>query len=464
MKKNLFFIGAGGIGMAALERYFLAKGYNVAGYDLTETPLTDQLSREGVEINYTGSVEAVPIAFRDPSTTLVVYTPAVPSTLPCFEWFRDNGFEIIKRAALLGYVTRDSYSLCFAGTHGKTSTSSLAAHILTLTPKAGCNAFVGGILRNHNSNFLLCQDSDISVIEADEFDRSFHKLEPSVAVVTSTDPDHLDIYGNETEYLEAFSVFTSLVKENGFLVKHTNLQFTERVKPSVKVYTYTGDVTEEADFRPLKVERKGNHYLFDLRFPDGSIVRDLELGVPVRINVDNSIAAIAAVYLSGNFNETSVREALLSYKGVERRFEVRWEEKKSPYRVIIDDYAHHPSEIETSIRTVKEMFPGREITVAFQPHLYTRTRDFAPQFARALDNAHKVILVSLYPAREVPIPGISSHTILDLVSNHQKQFIDKENFPFLIKNCNFDVLLTLGAGDLPNYIAETVKLLEKESS
>lgn len=460
MKNNIFFIGAGGIGMAALERYFLAKGYNVAGYDLTPSALTAALEKEGVEINYSGDVEAIPQAFRNPDDTLVVYTPAVPVDLPCFKWFRDNGFDIVKRAKLLGVITRDSYSLCFAGTHGKTTTSSIASFILDNTPGVGCNAFLGGILRNINSNFILNSESDITVVEADEFDRSFHNLHPSVAVITSADPDHLDIYGNAEEYRRSFSHFTSLIKENGYLLLHKGVEIKPEVKESVKIFTYSMGGCEECDFKAFNISRDGSRLVFDISFPDGMVMKNVVLGTPVVINVENSLAAIGAIWLSGNFSEKATRTALEMFKGVERRFEIRWEEKSERKRIIIDDYAHHPEEIKASIASVRQMFPGRNLTVAFQPHLYTRTRDFANEFAEALSKADEVVLVDLYPARELPLPGISSHTILNLIKNGKKAFVKKENFPDFIKNSNFEILLTLGAGDLPNYIPETITMLE----
>lgn len=458
-KRNIFFVGAGGIGMAALERYFLAKGFKVGGYDLTPSKLTHALENEGVAINYEGSLESVPSDFRDPSDTLVVYTPAVPFSLECLEWFGNNGFEILKRSEVLGMITRSTKGICFAGTHGKTTSSSIAAHILNLTPGVGCNAFLGGVLRNYGSNLILSETSPFSVIEADEFDRSFHRLAPYIAVVSSADPDHLDIYGDEKEYLASFSYFTSLIKDNGFLLIHTGLKVEPKIKPTVKSYTYSSDGTK-ADFMAGNIRREGNRLVFDMKFPDGSEIKDFRLGVPVYINIDNSVAAMGSVWLAGVFNENAAKEALLTYKGAERRFEIRWEEDKTDGRIIIDDYAHHPKEIEASLKSVRSMFPGRKITVVFQPHLYTRTRDFADEFASALSLADEAVLVDLYPARELPIPGISSFTILDKINLQKKSFTNKENFPKYIKNSNFDVLLTLGAGDLPNYIPDLIESLE----
>lgn len=460
-KKNIFFVGAGGIGMAALERYFLAKGFCVGGYDLTPSVLTQALENEGVEMNYVGDSESIPKKFRTPSDTLVVYTPAVPTNLGSLVWFRENGFEILKRSEVLGVITRSTKGICFAGTHGKTTSSSIAAHILNLTPGVGCNAFLGGILRNYGSNLILSETSPFSVIEADEFDRSFHRLSPYIAVITSADPDHLDIYGDEKEYLASFSHFTSLIKENGYLLLHNGLKVKPDVKPSVKLFSYSSD-GKQADFMATNIRREGNRLIFDISFPDGSDIKDFKLGVPIYINIDNSVAAIGAVWLAGVFDETAVKEALLTYKGAERRFELRWEENCPDGRVIIDDYAHHPKEIEASIKSIRSMFPDRKLTVAFQPHLYSRTKDFADEFAHVLEGADEVVLVNLYPAREAPIPGISSYTILDKISLEKKCYVEKENFPKYIKNSNFDVLLTLGAGDLPNYLPPLIELLEEK--
>lgn len=461
MKDKVFFVGAGGIGMAALERYCLSRKMKVGGYDLTPTELTRQLIEEGVEINYEGSVESIPDAFRNPADTLVVYTPAVNSNLPALKWFEENGFEIIKRSVFLGRVTENSRALCFAGTHGKTTTSAICAHILNMTPGVGCNAFLGGILKNYNSNLILSETSPFSVIEADEFDRSFHTLKPYVAIITSCDPDHLDIYKTEENYREAFSHFTSLIRENGFLLLHKGVKLTPRTKKSVASYTYSSN-GEDADFMAQNIRFENRTFVFDLKLPDGTVVKDLQLEKPIEINIDNSVAAAGAVWLTGSFDQDSVRKALSTYQGTDRRFDLRWEEKKSPNRIIIDDYAHHPKEIETSIKTIRKMFPEREITVAFQPHLYTRTRDFASDFAKALSLAHKVIMVDLYPAREEPIPGISSETIFNLIENEKKILIDKEYFIDTVKNSNFDCLVTLGAGNLPNYIPELIKKLEAE--
>lgn len=458
MKQKAYFVGAGGIGMAALERYCLSKGMEVGGYDRTPTELTSQLETEGVAMTFDDSAEAIPAAFRNPEETLVVYTPAVPDSHAGLRWFRDNGFEVVKRSRLLGDITRSSHGICFAGTHGKTTTSSMAAHILHSTPGVGCNAFLGGVLRNYDSNFLLSAKSPWTVIEADEFDRSFHTLSPWIAVITATDPDHLDIYGTEEAYLESFAHFTSLIRPGGFLVMHTGLKMKPRVQEGVTVYTYGTDA--DAMFRAVNIRHADGHVVFDIVLPDGNTLRDFAPGVPVEVNIDNTVAAVAACWLTGQMDTDKAREAMASFMGSKRRFELRWREERPDGRVIVDDYAHHPEELRASIRSMRLLYPGRRLTVAFQPHLYTRTRDFAPQFAEALSQADEVVMISLYPAREQPIPGISSKTILDLIDGPEKLLIDKEDFAETIKKRNFEILLTAGAGDLPDYIPALISKLE----
>ena len=440
-RPNIYFVGAGGIGMAALERYFLSKGKRVGGYDRTPTDLTRALESEGVEITYSDAAEAIPQAFRNPGETLVVYTPAVPDSHPGLQWFRANGFEVVKRAAVLGIVTRHSRSLCFAGTHGKTTTSSMAAHVLHNSP-AGCNAFLGGVLRNYGTNFILDPHSDFSVIEADEYDRSFHHLTPSVAVITATDPDHLDIYGTEDAYLESFAHFTGLIRPDGVLIVHTGLKLRPRVAPGVKVYTYSRD---EGDFHATNIRRSEGSIVFDLVMPDGSVMTDIAPGVPVEINIENAIAALAAVWAAGQLDEDCARRAMASFQGPKRRFEFHLKELG---RAIIDDYAHHPDELRQSIRSVRALYPDRRLTVAFQPHLYSRTRDFAPQFGQALSEADEVILLDIYPARELPMEGVSSQLIFDAIKGPDKTMITKEQLPETVRERGFEVLLTAGAGDI----------------
>ena len=453
--KRVYFVGVGGIGMAALARYYISKGLPVAGYDRTPSALTAELSAEGVMVSYEDSMDAVPTEFRNPADTLVVYTPAVPESNIPLSYFRENGFEVRKRAWVLGHVTRNSKGLCFSGTHGKTTTSSMAAHVLHCGP-VGCNAFLGGILKGYDSNLMLSPTSPYSVIEADEYDRSFHQLTPYVAVVNATDPDHLDIYGTEEAYLESFAHFTELIRPDGYLLVHTGLKLVPRPPEGVKTYTFGHD---DGDFHAANVRIGDGTIVFDFVYPGGTIT-DIELGVPVAINVDNAVASLAAVWLTGTLTPELAREAMASYPGVERRFEFHLKESGPAGRAIIDDYAHHPDEIRQSIASVRALYPGRKLTVAFQPHLYSRTRDFADEFAEALDAADEVALIDLYPAREQPIPGISSKTIFDKVKNQNKVMISREDFVDTMKNRNFEILLTLGAGDLNLYVPPLVEALK----
>ena len=362
--KRVYFVGVGGIGMAALARYYISKGLPVAGYDRTPSALTAELSAEGVMVSYEDSMNAVPTEFRDPADTLVVYTPAVPESNIPLSYFRENGFEVRKRAWVLGHVTRNSKGLCFSGTHGKTTTSSMAAHVLHCGP-VGCNAFLGGILKGYDSNLMLSPTSPYSVIEADEYDRSFHQLTPYVAVVNATDPDHLDIYGTEEAYLESFAHFTELIRPDGYLLVHTGLKLVPRPAEGVKTYTFGHD---DGDFHAANVRIGDGTIVFDFVYPGGTIT-DIELGVPVAINVDNAVASLAAVWLTGTLTPELAREAMASYPGVERRFEFHLKESGPAGRAIIDDYAHHPDEIRQSIASVRALYPGRKLTVAFQPQL-----------------------------------------------------------------------------------------------
>lgn len=449
---SLYFIGAGGIGMSALVRYFLAKGYRVAGYDRTSSPLTEALQSEGLEIVYDESVDLIPDYCRDPKTTLVVYTPAIPATHAGLVYFREHGFKVVKRAELLGLITQSSKGLCFSGTHGKTTTSSMAAHIFHESP-IGCNAFLGGILRNYNSNLILSDHSPFTVIEADEYDRSFHWLHPYMAVVTATDPDHLDIYGTEEAYLESFAHFTSLIQPGGCLVIKKGIKLVPRVQEGVKVYTYSA--RDGGDFHADNIRMGNGTILFDFVVPDG-VVTDVELGVPVDINIENAVAAMAIARLNGVADD-DMRRAMASFKGAKRRFEF-WVKRDD--RVMIDDYAHHPDELKASIRSVRALYPGRKLTVIFQPHLYSRTRDFAPQFAEALSMADQVILLDIYPARELPIPGVTSQLIFDRITCRDKELCLREKLLERIKECNFDILLTMGAGDIDRLLPEIASIVE----
>ncbi|MGM9832584.1 MAG: UDP-N-acetylmuramate--L-alanine ligase [Candidatus Limisoma sp.] len=449
---NIYFVGAGGIGMAALVRYYLKKGARVAGYDRTSTELTSALIKEGAEISFDDNVDTIPDYCRNAADTLVVYTPAIPDDNVILTYFRQGGFDIHKRAQVLGLITHDTKGLCFSGTHGKTTTSSLAAHILHTSP-IGCNAFLGGILRNYGSNFLLSETSEYSVIEADEFDRSFHWLSPYIAVVTATDPDHLDIYGTEEAYLESFAHFTELVRPGGALICHTGLKLRPRPAEGVKVYSYSRN---EGDFHAENIRKGNGEITFDFVAPD-TVIRDIRLGVPVDINIENAVASIAVCHLVG-VNSESIRTAVASFMGPKRRFEF-WL-KQPDGRVIIDDYAHHPDELKASIRSVRDLYPGRRLSVIFQPHLYSRTRDFAPEFAEALSHADQVLLLDIYPARELPIEGVTSQIILDRINCPDKAICNKKDLLETIKNYNFDVLLTAGAGDICNYLPEIRKIVE----
>lgn len=453
---SLYFVGAGGIGMAALERYYLAQGKRIAGYDRTPSDLTHALQQEGVHIDFDENPELIPDYCRDSERTLVVYTPAIPDTHQGLAYFREHGFEVLKRAALLGMVTRNSKGLCFAGTHGKTTTSSMAAHILH-DSGIGCNAFLGGVLRNYDSNFLLSSTSPYSVIEADEFDRSFHHLRPYIAVVTSTDPDHLDIYGTPEAYLESFAHFTELVQPGGSLIVHTGLALKPRVGNDVTTYTYG---REEGDFHAVNIRKRDGEITFDLVTPWETIA-DVSLGVPVDINIENAIAAMAACRLI-EVPADAMRKAIASFMGPKRRFEFWLKEPGDKGKVMIDDYAHHPDELRASIASVRDLYPGRRLTVIFQPHLYTRTRDFATGFAQALSLADEVILLPIYPAREQPIPGVTSEMILNQVSSTKKCIYSKENLIRSIELSNFDVLLTAGAGDIANLLPQICVEFKKQ--
>lgn len=453
-KQNIYFVGAGGIGMAALERYFLAKGCRVGGYDRTPSELTEALAAEGVDICFTDDPESIPGAYRNPEDTLVVYTPAIPDDHKGLQWFRSNGFEVVKRAAVLGRVTRSETALCFAGTHGKTTTSSMAAHLLTQSG-VGCNAFLGGVLRNYGTNCLLDSRSPYAVIEADEFDRSFHHLSPTIAVITSTDPDHLDIYGTEEAYLESFAHFTELVVPGGALLIHNDLKLKPRVGEKVKTYTYGID---RGDFHAENLVIANGRITFDFVTPEETI-SGVELGVPLEVNVDNAIAACGGVWLLRNseIKAEDYREAMKTFLGAKRRFEF-W--LREPDKVIIDDYAHHPDELKASLGSVRRLFPDKRLVVAFQPHLFSRTRDFAPQFAAALSLADEVILLPIYPARELPIEGVTSELILRDVTVEKKMIVERDALVDVVARSGFEVLLTVGAGDINLVLPQIVEAIK----
>lgn len=451
MYKNYYFLGIGGIGMSALARYFKAKGFCVAGYDRTESVLTRELVAEGIDVNYSDSEKVIPEIYRDAENTMVVYTPAIPADNIQYDFFIRNGFCIAKRAQVLGQITRIERGLCIAGTHGKTTTSTMTAHVLKQS-HVDCSAFLGGIAKNYTSNLLLSDRSNLVVVEADEFDRSFHHLTPYMAVVTSTDPDHLDIYGTHEAYLDSFAHFTSLITEGGVLLMKKGIELIPNVKQGVEIYTYSG--TEKADFYAENVRTGDGRLLFDFVTPE-YVVRNVELGVPVMINVENAVAALALACLNG-VTADEMKSAMLSFEGIRRRFDFHLRSEKL---TVIDDYAHHPKELEASIRSVKQLYADRKMAVVFQPHLYTRTKDFYREFADALSIADQVVLVEIYPAREKPIEGVTSELILNLVTSPVKRLTSKAELVRTLKTMDFDVLLTVGAGDIDTYLDRIVSAL-----
>ena len=449
--KNIYFLGIGGIGMSAIARYFAAKGYAVAGYDRTRSRLCEELEAEGIAIHYTDDVAQIAPEFLHNESTLVVYTPAIPAEHSEFVYFRQHGFTIEKRAQVLGEITRVERGLCVAGTHGKTTTSTMLAHLLKQS-HIDCNAFLGGIAKNYTSNLMLSDTSDLVVIEADEFDRSFHHLTPYMAVVTAVDADHLDIYGTHEAYLESFAHFTSLIVEGGCLIMKKGIALQPHLGNGVKLYTYSA--TEQADFCATNVRIGNGTIVFDFVTPTETIA-DIELGVPVQVNIENGVAAMAVAWLNG-VSADELRSGMRSFAGIRRRFET-W--LKTDRLTIIDDYAHHPAELEASIKSVKALYADKKVLGVFQPHLYTRTRDFYQEFAAALSHLDEAMLVELYPAREEPIAGISSQTIYDEITC-PKTLTTKAELINVLKTKHFDVLLTLGAGDLDAMLPQIVESLK----
>ncbi len=450
--ENVYFIGAGGIGMSAIARYFLALGKEVAGYDRTATPLTSHLEEEGAHLHFEDDVDLIPCNMQDASRTLVVYTPAIPKDHSEWRYFRDHEFTIMKRAQVLGLITRSSRGLCVAGTHGKTSTSTMTAHLLYQS-SVGCTAFLGGVSQNYSSNLLLDTNSPYTVIEADEFDRSFHQLSPWMSVITSDDPDHLDIYGDEAHYKEAFSQYTQLIRPGGALIMHEGLTITPQVQEGVHIYTYG---RTSGDFHAANERIGHGTIIIDFVGPDITI-KDVELGVPVTINIDNGVAAMALAYMNG-VSPNEIQTGMKSFRGIERRFDFRL---KTEAITLLSDYAHHPSEIKQSIASVRALYPEKKITVIFQPHLYSRTQDFYPGFATSLSAADEVILLPIYPARELPIPGVSSQLILERIHpSIPCELSTKKNLLETLKKRDLDVVITLGAGDIEDECDSIQKMLE----
>ena len=448
--KSVYFVGAGGIGMSAIARYFLKKGLVVAGYDKTPSDLTRQLEKEGMIIHYEENLDEIPHVCKQKDSSLVVYTPAIPEKHLELCWVRENGFEIQKRAQVLGTLTQAHKGLCVAGTHGKTTTSTMCAHIMHQS-HLDCNAFLGGISKNYSTNYIL-SDSDYVVIEADEFDRSFHWLRPWMTVITSTDPDHLDIYGTKEAYLESFHHYTELIKPGGALIIHRGLEMKEHLQEGVKRYDYS---LHEGDFHAENIHIDNGEITFDFISPIENI-RNVSLGQPVPINIENGIAAMAMAQLNGCTTE-ELKYGMKTYGGVERRFDFKI---KTDKLVFLSDYAHHPKEIFQSAKSIRELYKDKHITAIFQPHLYTRTRDFYKDFADSLSLLDEVILTEIYPARELPIPGVTSQLIYDnLKPGVKKEIIRKDDVLEYVRNHSFEVLIVLGAGDLDNQVPEIAKLL-----
>lgn len=441
---RVYFIGIGGIGMSALARYFKHTGKQVAGYDRVSTSLTDSLAREGIPVHFQDDKDSIPIEFLDKDKVLVVYTPAIPVDHMELNFFKSNGFSLKKRSEILGLITEGKTALAVAGTHGKTTVSTMLAEILNQSGR-GCNAFLGGISRNLNSNLLLGRDSDVYVLEADEFDRSFLQLYPQTALITSLDPDHLDIYGDFAKLKESFELFLSQVNKKGNVIIKKGLEI--EIPSGLSSYTY--HLTDQnADFYAKDIQRDGLNYHFNFVCPDKEY-KNMELGVYGRINLENAIAALALAWIN-DAGEIEMRKGISGFRGVKRRFEVRIENEEHIY---IDDYAHHPREIKAFLDSVKEALPGRELTGVFQPHLYSRTRDFAGEFAESLSVLDNVILLDIYPAREKPLPGISSSLILDKLTNKGDRILctKKQLFKVLEERMP-GVLLSMGAGDIDQLV------------
>ena len=451
-QENVFFLGIGGIGMSNLARYFLSKGKRVGGYDRVETRLTEILINEGALIHFEDNPEIIPNEFLDNKNTLIVYTPAIPSMHKEFNYFLENGFKVIKRAQLLGEITKTSKAICVAGTHGKTTVSSMVAHLLKQS-KVDCSAFLGGILNNYNSNLLLSKQSKYTVVEADEYDRSFHWLTPHIAIITSADPDHLDIYGTEKTYRESFEKFTSLIRTGGHLIIKKGAKLNPQIDDidDIKIWEYSEN---EGDCYAENIKIGNGEAVFDYVSPKGKI-KNISLGVPVKINIENSVAAIAAAEICG-VTDDEIRNAMKSFSGIKRRFEFHI---KTSQIVFIDDYAHHPNELTAAIESIKALYPDNKITAVFQPHLFTRTRDFAHEFGASLSLLDDIILLDVYPAREDPIEGVSSQLIFENIDASKKVLIKRDELIDLLVDKQLEVLVTFGAGDIDRLIPEIESLL-----
>jgi UDP-N-acetylmuramate--alanine ligase len=451
---RVYLIGIGGIGMSALARYFKKMGMQVAGYDSTPTPLTDELLREGIDIHFTDEVKNIPREFsEDIQSSLIVYTPAVANSHSELQFFIAKGYQVVKRSQALGAIANGRFTVAIAGTHGKTTTSTMLAHLLCQTPM-GCDAFLGGISKNYANNLLLSdRGKNILVVEADEYDRSFLNLYPNLAIITSIDADHLDIFGTHEEVKNAFRQFVDNIKPNGVIIVKKGLEWVASSRSDVKVFTYS--TNSDASFSAQNIEFQRGYNSFSIETPN-DLIEGITLGVMGRYNIENALAASAAAIILGA-SADDIIGGLESFKGVSRRFDLRFSGKKSTY---IDDYAHHPEELRAAILSAKEMFPGRRITGIFQPHLYSRTRDFANEFAESLSNLDELILTDIYPAREEPIPGVTPEIILANVTCDKRAYCSYEDITNLVKNSSIDVLLTMGAGNIDKLATTIVEILK----
>ena len=442
MYKHIYFIGIGGIGMSAIARYYNTKGFKVSGYDKTPSPLTEALESEGIEIHYEDNIDYVPKSVED---TMVVYTPAIPKDMGELVYVQEQGYRVIKRSRMLGEITRGQRCMAVAGTHGKTTTSTLTSHLFTASG-AGCSAFLGGISKNYDNN-LLIHENDVVVVEADEFDRSFLQLFPEVAVITSMDADHLDIYGDEAHIREAFKAFAGQV--SGTVIAKYGLDITpDDTKAQIKTYSFGNP---QADFYAAALEQAGH---FDLHYP-GGVIKDCVVGIPGWVNIENGVAA-AAIALTYGIDPQEIKKALASFSGVKRRFDLQ---VKNDRHIYIDDYAHHPEEISAALSSIRKAYPGMKLTAAFQPHLYTRTRDFADEFAQALSSVDKLILLEIYPAREEPIPGVTSEIIFKNVTAPEKVLLRRDEFMKYMENEEVELFVTLGAGDIDRFVGPIAQML-----
>ncbi len=449
---HIYFIGIGGIGMSAIARYYNAKGFEVSGYDKTPSPLTHELESEGIKVHYEDDITYIP---KDVEGTLVVYTPAIPKDMGELVYVQENGYRVIKRSRMLGEISAGQRCMAVAGTHGKTTTSTLVSHIFTSAGE-GCSAFLGGISKNYGTN-LLIHANDVVVAEADEFDRSFLQLFPETAVITSMDADHLDIYGDEAHIREAFKAFASQV--SGTVIAKHGLDITpEDTKAKIMTYSYNDPA---ADFHAVLTDGDGNGFThFDLHYP-GGVISDCVVGIPGWVNIENAVGA-SAIALTYGLEPSKIREALASFEGVKRRFDIQLKTDRCVY---IDDYAHHPREISAALTSIKGNFPDYKLTAIFQPHLYTRTRDFADGFAESLSHVDRLILLDIYPAREEPIPGVTSEIIFNGVSAQNKILLRKDELMGYLEGLELsekEVFVTVGAGDIDRFVGPIGELLKKK--